>query len=226
MLTHSESLAAIAPALAKAQANIDTATKGKVNPAFKSRYADLASVWDACRDALTANGISVIQSPGDGESGRVTLTTLLLHSSGEWIRGVVSAPVGKQDAQGVGSAITYLRRYALAAMVSVAPDDDDGNAATGRMHDEPRHERRQEPPPPAPAHHPSWDASRAAFCAALSGLGYKPDEVFAATDALDMGRPSAWTDTDRRKFYTDLKAGAPIKAQIDSFLASTSRAAK
>ena len=172
MLTHSDSLASIAPALAKAQAKIDTASKDKVNPAFKSRYADLASVWDACRDALTVNGIAVVQSPGDADGGRVSMTTLLLHSSGEWIRGVVSAPVGKQDAQGVGSAITYLRRYALASMVSVAPDDDDGNGASQRDQRAPdRQPERQAPP--VEQHDPSWDKGRAAFCAALGELGFK-----------------------------------------------------
>jgi hypothetical protein len=119
----------LAEALAKAQGQIEGAVKGKVNPAFRSKYADLASVWDACRDALTANGLSVIQSPGEIAEGRMAMTTMLLHASGEWVRGHLTIPLGKVDAHGYGSATTYARRFALAAFVGVAPEDDDGNAA-------------------------------------------------------------------------------------------------
>lgn len=122
----------LAAALVKAQAAIQPALKDKTNPAFRSRYADLTAIWDACREALTSNGLCVIQMPHDSaESGRVALTTILLHTSGQQISTTVSAPLVKQDAQGVGSALTYLRRYSLAAMVGVVTDDDDdGNAAS------------------------------------------------------------------------------------------------
>jgi hypothetical protein len=126
---HSEQLDALGAALAKAQAAVKGAKKDSTNPHFNSKFADLASVWDACREALISNGLSVVQLPGF-ENGIVTLDTMLLHSSGQWIRGKAGAPIGKQDAQGVGSALTYLRRYALAAVASVAPEDDDGNAAS------------------------------------------------------------------------------------------------
>lgn len=126
----SSTLANLAPALALAQGAVEGAIKGKVNPAFRTKYADLASVWDACREALTTNGLSVIQSPGEIADGRMAMTTMLLHSSGEWVRGSLTIPLGKVDAQAYGSATTYARRYALAAFVGVAPDDDDGNAAT------------------------------------------------------------------------------------------------
>ena len=132
MIETSTSLAALAAALAKAQAAVEGAIKGKVNPAFRSKYADLASVWDACREALTDNGLSVIQSPGHIEDGRMEMTTMLLHASGEWARGSLTIPVAKADAHGYGSAITYARRYALAAFVGVSPEDDDGNAAAGK----------------------------------------------------------------------------------------------
>ena len=127
-----ENLNELATALVKAQAAIQPALKDKTNPAFRSRYADLTAIWDACREALTANGIAVIQLPHDApEPGRVALTTMLLHVSGQSISTTVSAPLVKQDAQGVGSALTYLRRYSLAAMVGVVTDDDDdGNAAS------------------------------------------------------------------------------------------------
>jgi hypothetical protein len=130
VIAQSETIAALASALSKAQASVEGAVKGKVNPAFRTKYADLASVWDACREALTENGLSVIQSPGPVAEGRMEMTTMLLHASGEWVRGSLTIPLGKVDAQAYGSATTYARRYALAAFVGVAPDDDDGNAAT------------------------------------------------------------------------------------------------
>jgi hypothetical protein len=127
---HSEQINELATALAKAQAKIEGATKDKTNPHFRSSYADLASVWDACRSALTSNGLSVSQTAGASEDGRVRVTTILMHSSGQWLcDDLVMKPV-KDDPQGVGSCITYARRYALAAIVGVAPEDDDGNAAS------------------------------------------------------------------------------------------------
>lgn len=131
----SDSIAALAAALAKAQASMAGAKKDATNPHFRSRYADLASVWEACRDALTRNGLSVVQmtEPQDGDS--VCVTTRLMHASGEWIEGDLVIPVVKADAQGYGSALTYARRYALAAAVGVAPEDDDGNAAAAAKPD-------------------------------------------------------------------------------------------
>ena len=119
----------LAMALAKAQGMMKGAAKDSTNPHFKSKYADLASVWDACRDALTANGLSIAQLPIASERDEIVLETLLLHSSGQYLSSVINIPVSKADAQGYGSALTYARRYGLAAMVGVAPEDDDGNAA-------------------------------------------------------------------------------------------------
>ena len=126
----SPSLAALAAALAKAQGLMAGAKKDSVNPHFRSKYADLASIWEACREALSANGLAVIQSPGSAGKD-VMVTTLLIHSSGEWIRSRYTMPVAQPGPQGVGSALTYARRYSLAAMVGVAPEDDDGNEAQG-----------------------------------------------------------------------------------------------
>lgn len=127
----SENIKDLATALAKAQGEVEGAVKGKANPAFKSKYADLASVWDACRVALTGNGLSVIQSPGELIEGKsMAMTTMLMHSSGQWVRDRLTIPLGKIDAHGYGSATTYARRFALAAFVGVAPEDDDGNAAS------------------------------------------------------------------------------------------------
>ena len=125
----------LAAALAKAQAAMGGAKKQSTNPHFKSRYADLSSVWDACREPLTANGLSVLQSPrttwwADGHCV-VEVTTLLLHESGQYISDTLAVPVTKPDAQGVGSATTYARRYMLSSFAGVASEDDDGNAAVG-----------------------------------------------------------------------------------------------
>lgn len=128
----SENINELAAALAKAQALVKGAMKDATNPHFKSSYADLSSVWDACREAITANGLSVVQAPEPGLDGAVCVTTRLMHSSGQWMEASLCCRPMKNDAQGVGSVITYLRRYSLAAMVGVAPEDDDGESATGR----------------------------------------------------------------------------------------------
>jgi hypothetical protein len=127
----SDSIVKVAEALSKAQAEIQPVIKDASNPFYGSKYADLATVWAAIRKPLTDNGLSVIQEPGT-DNGKITLTTTLLHSSGEYIRSVISMPVTKSDAQGYGSAITYARRYALQSIAGIAPEDDDGNAAVGQ----------------------------------------------------------------------------------------------
>ena len=130
-MKHSESIAALAAALAKAQLQIEPASKNATNPHFRSHYANLESIWDACRGPLNSNGLSIVQFPCDGDVGRTGLCTMLLHSSGEFISEVVTTRSQKDDPQGLGSALTYLRRYALAAVVGVtATEDDDGNAAS------------------------------------------------------------------------------------------------
>lgn len=140
----SEAINELATALAKAQGTIKGAVKDADNPHFRSKYADLASVWDACREALSQNGLSVLQAPRGviSEAGwTVEVETRLLHASGQWMGDTITVPVGKPDAQGLGSALTYARRYALASFVGVAPEDDDGNAAvaksTARKADDP-----------------------------------------------------------------------------------------
>jgi len=129
-MNKSESIAEIATALAKAQAEISNASKNAKNPHFKSVYADLAEILNTVRPVFSLHDIAVIQAP-QYENGAVTVETMLTHKSGEWISSSVSAPVSKQDAQGVGSAITYCRRYGLAAMAGIAQEDDDANGAVG-----------------------------------------------------------------------------------------------
>lgn len=119
----------LAAALAKAQAEIKPALKNTENPFYKSKYADLASVQAACMPHLTNNGLSVVQSVtliGDA----TFLITTLLHSSGQWMKSLAPVKPVKNDPQGLGSALTYLRRYSLAAIAGVAVEDDDGNEAS------------------------------------------------------------------------------------------------
>ena len=128
-MNQSESIAKLATALSIVQGKLSHAKKDSANPFFKSKYADLESVWDACRSLLAENGLCVMQFPGEFLEGCMSLDTILAHSSGEYIKQTMEVPVTKLDPQGVGSALTYMRRYALAAVVGVVQADDDANAA-------------------------------------------------------------------------------------------------
>lgn len=130
-MERSEGIAQLAGALAKAQSEIEGASKDSTNPHFKSRYADLASVWDACRKPLSKYGLSVVQLPR-AEGANVTVSTMLLHNSGEFISESLTVQANDGKPQSVGSALTYCRRYGLATVVGIAPEDDDGEAAQGR----------------------------------------------------------------------------------------------
>lgn len=125
-------------ALAAAQAEMTPAVKDANNPHFRTKYADLGAVQDACLPALRKHGFAVFQPVGRDEHG-AHVRTVLAHESGETIDCVVPLLIGKNDMQGLGSAITYARRYGLLCMSGVAPEDDDGNAAVKS--------RQPEPPP-------------------------------------------------------------------------------
>jgi hypothetical protein len=146
--TRSESIGKLAGALAKAQGQIEHASKDRENPHFHSKYATLASVWDACREQLAANELAVIQTVETVRGGEYAIVqTTLAHSSGEWITSrLVMRPV-KSDPQGLGSAFTYGRRYGLSSIAGVAPDDDDdGNMASqGQNFRQPPPQQRTEP---------------------------------------------------------------------------------
>ncbi len=117
-------------AFVKAQKEFAPALKSSSNPHFKSKYADLAACVEAVIDALNNNGIAMIQRTHDDERG-VTVETVFIHESGECLEGGrLHVPAAKQDPQGYGSALTYARRYSLMAACGIAPEDDDGNAAS------------------------------------------------------------------------------------------------
>jgi hypothetical protein len=151
-MNQSESIAKLADALAKAQGVMEGASKDSSNPFFKSKYADLSAVWDACKKPLSDNGLSVVQTSEfiPDHPDMVCIETMLCHSSGEWIRGRLAVKPVKADPQSVGSCITYLRRYSLQSMVGIAPEDDDGNAASGKEEESPKETRKKKAPAPDP----------------------------------------------------------------------------
>lgn len=129
---HSEDITKIAAALGSALPKMEAATKDSKNPHFNSKYADLSAVMDACKPHLAAQGIVVMQPPATTEDGgAVSVSTVLLHNSGQWIASTLTLRPTKQDPQGMGSAITYARRYSLQSMLGIPAEDDDGNAASG-----------------------------------------------------------------------------------------------
>lgn len=131
-MAQSESINELAAALAKAQGAMKPAGKSAENPFFKSKYADLPAIVSACRIALAENNLAVVQRT-DFDEARTFIETVLMHGSGQWISARYPVNPVKNDPQGMGSAVTYARRYSLAAIVGVvSDDDDDGNAASGK----------------------------------------------------------------------------------------------
>lgn len=130
-MNKSESIKELATALSAAQLEIENASKNAANPHFRSKYADLAEVLNTVRPVFAKHGLGILQFPSY-ENGTASVETVLTHTSGEFIAGVSSCHVTKDDAQGVGSATTYLRRYSLAAVAGIAQEDDDAESAIGR----------------------------------------------------------------------------------------------
>lgn len=129
-LVMSATIGEIAKALASAQAEMSPAKKNATNPHFRSTYADLASLHEASRHALVKHGLAVVQLPGRREDGTTTVTTLLLHSSGEFLGDEAGVRLTQETPQAAGSVISYLRRYSYAAVLGLSSEDDDGAAAS------------------------------------------------------------------------------------------------
>ncbi len=197
----SDQIDQLAPAFANAQGAINPAKKDSENPHFKSKYADLSSVWEACRQALVANGLFVTQDL-ENPGAAISVTTRITHVSGQWMEfGPLSIPMAKPDAHGAGSAASYGRRYALSAALGIVSDDDDGNGAA-QPETKPERARRAVPasqPPTAPA--PSVAASYACVTeeqaetirAAAKKAGIKNKEDYASA----LVRFSGVNDTRR-----------------------------
>jgi hypothetical protein len=173
-MTHSEQINEIAAALAKAQAVMVTASKDSTNPHFRSKYADLASVRDACRP-LADCGIAIVQgcrSERLPDGLMAVVDTKFVHTSGQWVGDELAVPVSKVDAQGLASAMTYARRIGLAGLAGIAPADDDGGAAVGRA--------AQEEPKVAPKGFDTWKADM---------LAVSDNGLVALTAAWKESRP-------------------------------------
>jgi hypothetical protein len=143
----SENVDKLASALLKAQQAIKFAAKDSKNPHFKNSYADLESVIDAIKGPLNDAGIVFLQSPSPSDDGKLHLTTRLMHESGQWMEDTAVAPLPKQDPQGFGSTLTYLRRYSLSAITGLYQADDDGNAGSC-IQQKPTAQARQAQPEP------------------------------------------------------------------------------
>lgn len=131
-MDRSENINELAAALNKAQGEIKPAIKDANNPFFKSRYADLAAVYDVCREPLSKNGLSITQHPS-AEDNKVTVESIVMHTSGQWMGSRLTITSKDFTPQGIGSAITYARRYALSSILGIASEeDDDANKASGR----------------------------------------------------------------------------------------------
>ncbi len=221
-MKRSDSIAALAAALAAAQGQIRNAAKDQANPFYHSKYADLAGIADACRKPLSENGLAVMQFPRALEGG-IEVETVLAHSSGEWVSEILWLPAtmiskdGKErfDAQSVGSAITYARRYALAAIVGVCPEDDDGNSATVANNNAKASLRERA----FAILKPAADQGREAFAMAWKALSQtmreaaKPDmdRLKFATEQADAGkdgRAAAATLAELERMKNDATASA------------------
>ena len=198
MNTQSENIADLAIALSKAQAENGTVHKDAKNPFFKSNYASLAQVWETVRPALTANGLSVVQLPSHDESGYY-VESMLIHSSGQWIKSRLYMKPVKEDPQGIGSLISYARRYALQSLVMVCSDDldDDGEMAMGRSSVAPA--RTIPPKVITPKEDPNW------FAKVESVIGTKAESATAyliSKGEIKVGQ--LWNDLPAGKYRDNL----------------------
>lgn len=132
MIELSPNVDALFPALHKAQGDMRGVAKDSTNPHFKNKYASLENVIDTAKGPLQASGLAFTQAPGALVDGSIEVTTMLMHTSGQWLRSTLHVPLSKRDPQGVGSAITYGCRYALMATLGLPPVDDDGESAMDR----------------------------------------------------------------------------------------------
>lgn len=215
-MERSETIAKVAAAIAATQGQLENVAKDAENPHFRNRYASLPAILDAVRPVLAKNKLAVVQFPINTDEGRVGVETTILHESGEYLSHSFAVRLTKDDAQGAGSALTYCRRYSLAAVLSISQDDDDGNAAAEPQR--PREvwtgNRTQESPPQrstrssdlAAEPHPITDPQRKRLLAIAYQLGeaagLKRDQTESEIKAV-MGRHGYESTKDIKKAHYD-----------------------
>ena len=184
-------------ALAVAQGKVENAAKGSKNSHFGSKYADLAEILNTVRPVFAAEGLALAQSTGfDGS--RVIVTTLIAHKAGGFLTSDAACVPAKTDAQGVGAATTYLRRYSLAAMAGIAQEDDDGNAAA--------HSGQPTPITPTAGVWEALPEKRQAALLEMAGI---------VNEYIETGDPAgAWSYLTRVTLSTDEKAA--LWTRLDS----------
>jgi hypothetical protein len=197
----SESISNLAQALCLFQGEVTNPKNTASNPFFKSEYAPLSEIINTTKSLLAKHGLSVLQSPsGDGE--HIIVTTLLMHSSGEWIEGEpLVLKADKITAQGAGSAITYGRRYGLSAILGIASeDDDDGNHATGN---EDKTENLKAKPKPAPIKPKNNPINWPAVWANIKKHGYTEAQVHEVSGVESI---ATWNRDQVNELMEKLKA--------------------
>ena len=195
----------IAKALVAAQSEMTKAQKGGTNPHFRSKYADLGNVMDACLPALNKNNIAVVQSM-KSENGEDYVVTRFVHTSGETLECSVRLIIGKADMQGMGSAITYARRYGLMSLAGIAPEDDDGTAAVATP-------ASRAKPKPEPKASPAQDGPPAGEYAGKYGEYPLPEKfrpepkkaTFADLTAAEFDKLAKWVSSHAGE-YPELHA--------------------
>jgi hypothetical protein len=222
-LTTSPEIGELAAALAKAQGEMTVAYNDGKNPHFRSTYATLASIHQAAVGPLARNGLAVVQAPGLVD-GTVTLTTRLIHSSGQWMECQMAAASKNMGPQAIGSTVTYLRRGGLAAMVGVVSSDDvddDGEGAEGRG------QRRDVPNAPQARANPGNNPHRGrhhhwtfSLCYPDEPMGTESEQEASYQDLRDFlrsfpgtkdaGSPSSWAPQARQALARDLEGSTPI----------------
>ncbi len=211
--TQSETIGKIAAALVTFQAQAKGVKKTAENPFFHSKYAELSDVWDEIREPLTKNGLAVVQTfLGD------SLVTTLAHTSGEWFRGYLKlTPSKANDPQAQGSAITYVRRYALQAITGIAPIDDDGNAASGKAQTPsgkaPASLQVHDSPAPRPENGENIHISRFEVSEPLPSKN-KPGKFFRK--AIDLEGVSFFVFDDKVVSDLQIIGGGEATVEIDS----------
>jgi hypothetical protein len=224
----------VAAAFVKAKRAFSPVLKDKTNPAFRSKYADLGACLEAIDSPCLENGLAVYQETSEDATG-VTVETVFLHESGEMLRcGKLHVPASKQDPQGYGSALTYARRYSLMAACGIAPEDDDGNAAS-----KPAKAASRPVPPPKRGAHADVLAAEADNMPQVwkDHLNELAERVCVIFDANEEDGPKAGYELiakenldDVQKIYLSaiLPSGVrnPIKAYSQALHASKKEAAK